>query len=360
MHDDRSQETQAQDELSTVEQELANDQQAADQHAAEGASADLPSDDQQGGELSQEGQSQEDQLAQEAEPQTDQSESDQSPPTATIDPLATADAAGDGELEERHVEASGPFVGRWNTLVSTTNWEKGRIIADWRSELQQAGASPAESSDEAWARLVGDVTSQHVGRLRRVHERFGQSWGDYEGLYWSHFLAALDWQDAEMWLEGALQNRWSVSKMRVARWEAVGAPGEEQPSDSNVVQGEIDGEAFAAANGDFSEANAAGGADGEEAGEREPRDREETADSAGRETQGDESTAATAPAEERPAPVRPFEKLGELPDDVAEAFESFKLAIVAHKLTDWSEISRSDLLGALDALKTLAMAPSEA
>ena len=29
-------------------------------------------------------------------------------------------------------EASQPFVGRWNALVSTTNWEKGRIIGDWR------------------------------------------------------------------------------------------------------------------------------------------------------------------------------------------------------------------------------------
>ena len=28
--------------------------------------------------------------------------------------------------------ASDSFVGRWNTLVSTTNWEKGRIIQQWR------------------------------------------------------------------------------------------------------------------------------------------------------------------------------------------------------------------------------------
>ena len=28
--------------------------------------------------------------------------------------------------------ASGPYLGRWNRLVSTTNWEKGRIICQWR------------------------------------------------------------------------------------------------------------------------------------------------------------------------------------------------------------------------------------
>ncbi len=35
--------------------------------------------------------------------------------------------------------------------------------------------------------------------------------------------------------------------------------------------------------------------------------------------------------------VRPFEKLAELPDDVTEAFESFKLAILRHKMEGWNE-----------------------
>ena len=35
------------------------------------------------------------------------------------------------------VEASTEYVGRWNRLISTTNWEKGRIIAEWRAALQR-------------------------------------------------------------------------------------------------------------------------------------------------------------------------------------------------------------------------------
>ena len=102
-------------------------------------------------------------------------------------------------------DASQPFVGRWNLLVSTTNWEKGRIISEWRQALIDTDRPAREYSDESWARLVGAVTGQHAGRLRRVYERFGKTSQEFRGLYWSHFHAALDWDDAEMWLEGAIQ-----------------------------------------------------------------------------------------------------------------------------------------------------------
>ncbi len=39
--------------------------------------------------------------------------------------------------------ASSEYLGRWNRLVSTTNWEKGRIVAEWREALIEAGAPAA-------------------------------------------------------------------------------------------------------------------------------------------------------------------------------------------------------------------------
>ena len=57
-------------------------------------------------------------------------------------------------------------------------------------------------------------------------------------------------------------------------------------------------------------------------------------------------------------PVRPFARLATLPADLGEAFEAFKLCILKHKLADWSDVSRSDVLAALDALKELALAPA--
>ena len=99
-------------------------------------------------------------------------------------------------------DSSRPFVGNWQNLISQTNWEKGKIILQWRKELAESGVDTRLYSDPAWSRLVGEVTPQHVGRLRRTWERFGDVQQDYEKLYWSHFFAALDWDDAEMWLEG--------------------------------------------------------------------------------------------------------------------------------------------------------------
>src|SRR5690242_18588727 len=98
-------------------------------------------------------------------------------------------------------ETSQEFLGRWTRLVSTTNWEKGRIIHQWREALVVAEAPVELYSDEAWAARVNNVSGQHVGRLRRAFERFGSVYENYSGLFWSHFQAALEWDDAEMWLE---------------------------------------------------------------------------------------------------------------------------------------------------------------
>ena len=111
--------------------------------------------------------------------------------------------------------------------MSTTNWEKGRIVAEWREALIEAAAPAAAYTDEAWSRRVGSVTPQHTGRLRRVYQRFASMREAYRGLYWSHFQAALDWDDAEMWLEGAVQNRWSISQMQGERSRTLGVPVEE-------------------------------------------------------------------------------------------------------------------------------------
>src|SRR4051812_31545091 len=105
-------------------------------------------------------------------------------------------------------QTSEQYLGQWKRLVSTTNWEKGQIIHEWREALRGSDAPAGEYSDESWSRRVGNVTPQHVGRLRRAYERFGAARGEYAGLFWSHFQAALDWEDAEMWLEGAVQSGW--------------------------------------------------------------------------------------------------------------------------------------------------------
>ncbi len=268
------------------------------------------------------------------------------------------------ESEEAEVDieavdqASAEFLGHWNRLVSTTNWEKGRIISDWRQALVESDTPQQAYSDEAWARRVGNVSGQHVGRLRRVYDRFGDNYHDYSGLFWSHFQAVLDWDDAEMWLEGAVQSSWSVAQMRNQRWEAVGGPEDKKPRPEDVITGEFDEDAQSYEDDAPSTIDSSQDvvrdpdAEGGEASEFDP-----SVDGLPYETDTlPESDAADGPMS---SPVRPFENLPKLPDDIQEAVESFKLAILAHKMTGWDDVSCDDVMAALSALKQLAMAPSD-
>jgi hypothetical protein len=258
--------------------------------------------------------------------------------------------------------ASGQYVNQWNRLVSTTNWEKGQIIGQWREALEKEGHPATDYADEKWASLVGGVTGQHVGRLRRVHQEFGKVWEEYPGLFWSHFQVATEWDDSEMWLEGAVQHGWSVSQMRASRWEAHGAPEELKPREGEIIFTEM--EEGAEPSGDWltpATATTASVRDPDDTSatrKDNPESKGEDADSPAKRTKAQSPTGDThEPA--KPARKRPFANLPDLPDDVAEAFEQFKLVILAHKMTDWSDISRDDLLASLDALKELALIPGD-
>ncbi len=254
------------------------------------------------------------------------------------------------------------FVSRWNRLVSTTNWEKGRIICEWRDDLAGGGAEAGQYSDETWSRMVGAVSSQHVGRLRRVYRRFDESRGQYPGLYWSHFQAALDWNDAEMWLEGAVASGWSVSQMRRQRWEALGAPEELKPRDEDIIVSELDEDvdvsidAAAATLGSAVQQvrPAAGAVESDEVAEDEEAGAA-TGDPASSAT--DESSSQQPSEAARERRVQPFAGLPALPDDLTEAFEAFKLAILRHKTSGWREVAADDVIATLEALRELALAP---
>ena len=251
-------------------------------------------------------------------------------------------------------ERSEPFLGKWSRLVSTTNWDKGAIIADWQQEMAKSELPKRCYSDEAWSQLVGGATPQHIGRLRRTYHRFGHVYREYEGLFWSHFYAALDWDDAEMWLEGSLQNRWSVSQMRKKRWETMGSRPEDEPRVEQIVVSEIEEESHALA----------------EPGKASMDDREyiegpraEDPDFGDQPTGHLDSQEVTTADGDSDAPtaakIRPFESFADLPSDIQSATNAYKVAIIKHKADGWKEISLDDLRSLLDALKALATSASE-
>ncbi len=276
-------------------------------------------------------------------------------------------AAFDAEGPETEFdEASEPFLGQWQRLISSTNWEKGRIISDWRGALIEAGAHPTEYSDEAWAKRAGGVTAPHVGRLRRVFDRFGKDHESYPGLYWSHFLAALDWEDAPLWLEGAMRSGWSISQLRDQRWEANGGDPKSKPNAAEVVDVEVDEDVVMPAQGGGRSNYDDSEPDGVSAGPsyEGPDFGDEDDISAARGSDPTGTTQATveepeADAEAKPDLIQPFRNLPELPADLNDAVESFKLAILRHKATGWDAVKAEDVVRYLVGLRMLVEARAE-
>ncbi len=261
-----------------------------------------------------------------------------------------------------------PFVGRWNQLVSSTNWEKGHIINQWRAALIDDGASPTQYSDETWARRVGGVTASHVGRLRRVHNAFADSYETYSGLYWTHFLVALDWDDAPLWLEGAAQSGWSVSAMRQQRWEANGGDEATRPVAGDFVATDLD-EDFDATAASFTQPGQGGGStknyedgpsgigsaaavEGPDFGDEESLNRV-----GGEFASSVPATGGQEITDEAAEPlVQPFAGLPELPSDLADAVELLKLAVLRHKTAGWKEVTAEAVARYLHAFGILVEA----
>ena len=256
------------------------------------------------------------------------------------------------------IELAVPFVGQWNQLISTTNWEKGRIISDWRAALIDSGADASQYSDEAWTRRVGGVTAPHVGRLRRVYDRFASTYESYDGLYWSHFLAAMDWDDAPLWLEGASKENWSVSGMREQRWQAHGAVESNRPTNSQIVEVDLDedvdpdGPAQGGRTKEYGDEP--GVASGKSYEDADFGDEEELMSLAGAGGEGAGGIGQITDPDQAPnTTVQPFAGLPELPDDLSDSVESFKLAILRHKTSKWENVSAETVEKYLQAFAVL-------
>ena len=164
-----------------------------------------------------------------------------------------------------------------------------------------------------------------MGRLRRVFQRFGTTQQDYAGLFWSHFFAALDWNDAEMWLEGAVQNGWSVSAMRRQRWETLdGTPDTEPQEDEHFGSGDWDDDFVMEADPADEVLRTEDVPIVESADSMDSRERRTAPETPADETEPDgaliysgEDDAATVHF------VRPFDSLEEFPDDLTRRGNNF-------------------------------------
>jgi len=198
------------------------------------------------------------------------------------------------------------------------------------------------------------VSGQHIGRLRRVYERFGESFTQYVGLFWSHFQAVLDWEDAETWLNDASSNQWSVATMRLKRWEAIGSPAGQKPRDSDIVMSERDEDVNA-----YNDCDTVLDGNIKSVEPNRKNKKEHDKDRKKRSADDEHESGSSSPdLGEFSSPAEAcaqMKQIKDLPEDLKEAFEQLKIVILSHKVSGWREVDPQRILTFLNAMKVVVI-----
>lgn len=111
---------------------------------------------------------------------------------------------------KRAAESEEQLVSRAQEAVSHCRWVVGECAQKW-TERYARGRTDAD-----FANLIG-LSADQVYQRRRVWETFAASRDDFKSLKWSHFYAALTWEDAVDSLRWAEETRSTVAEMRAWR-----------------------------------------------------------------------------------------------------------------------------------------------
>ena len=141
--------------------------------------------------------------------------------------------------------------------------------------------------------------------------------------------------------------------MREQRWQAHGAVESQRPTNSEIVEVDTDEDVVLPAQGGGrtkeygDEPGVAGGPVYDDPDFGEEEELMSLAGSGG----SPGSTATESEASE--GSVQPFAGLPELPDDLADAFEALKLAVLRHKTAGWESTDAETIQKYLDAFSVL-------
>src|SRR5579863_3919925 len=113
-----------------------------------------------------------------------------------------------GNIEVTESEAE--LVTRAQIAVSQCNWVVGECAQKWTQKFARG------RTDADFAALVG-LSPDQVFQRRRVWETFADVHPKYPTLKWSHFYAALTWDDAPECLQWADENDATVAEMKAWR-----------------------------------------------------------------------------------------------------------------------------------------------
>lgn len=109
-----------------------------------------------------------------------------------------------------HEESEQELVHLAQEAVSQCRWVVGECAFKWTQRYARG------RTDADFAALIG-LSGDQVYQRRRVWESFGRQKGQFAGLKWSHFYAALNWDDAQDCLHWAEEMGATVAEMRAWR-----------------------------------------------------------------------------------------------------------------------------------------------
>lgn len=111
---------------------------------------------------------------------------------------------------KRQTESEEQLVARAQDAVSQCRWVVGECAATWTERYARG------RTDGDFAVLIG-ISGDQVYQRRRVWETFREIRDEYPSLKWSHFYAALTWDDSRDCLSWAEETHSTVAEMRAWR-----------------------------------------------------------------------------------------------------------------------------------------------
>jgi len=121
-------------------------------------------------------------------------------------------------------ETEEELISKAQSAVSQSNWVVGECADKWTRRYARG------RGDGDFAVLLG-LTADQVFQRRRVWQTFADVYQSYPSLKWSHFYAALTWDDAPECLQWADENQATVAEMKA--WRRA-LRGEELKSESQT------------------------------------------------------------------------------------------------------------------------------
>ncbi len=130
---------------------------------------------------------------------------------------------------KRQMDSEEQLVARAQDAVSQCRWVVGECAATWTERYARG------RTDGDFAVLIG-ISGDQVYQRRRVWETFREIRDEYPSLKWSHFYAALTWEDSRDCLSWAEETHSTVAEMRAWRRAQRGEDLSVDASEEETIQ----------------------------------------------------------------------------------------------------------------------------